>query len=135
MPILTSGMEKNAPSVAIATSQHAAIAAPPPMAPPATAAMVGLGRQAVEARQHVQQGGAERGRGTVVVAIGEVGAGAKMPAAAAKDDKSRAIIGREAPERCRKFGQHGAIEGVAAIRPVQQNRRYPARRDFHCHRL
>src|SRR5215471_4261595 len=43
MPTRTSGIEKNAVSVAIATSQQATNPAPPPIAPPCTIAIVGFG--------------------------------------------------------------------------------------------
>ena len=44
MPTRSSGIEKNAARVAIATSQQVTKPAPPPIAPPSTTATVGLGR-------------------------------------------------------------------------------------------
>ena len=69
IPTRTSGIEKNAPSVAIATSQHAANAAPPPTAPPCTTAMVGFGSVSSaastsrkEARRRLRRVRGRRGR-------------------------------------------------------------------------
>ena len=137
MPIRSSGIEKNAAGVAIATSQQVTKPAPPPIAPPSTTATVGFG-QAVEDREHVAHrisGRWPRLRLSARPARGEVGAGAEMLAGAAQDDDADIVVGGERLELIRELVEHGLVERIAALGPVEGHGRDAPGRDVDRYRL
>jgi hypothetical protein len=71
----------------------------------------------------------------LILAIRKVGTGAKMGAHAAQHGKPCRLVSRKLAERPVQLGQHGAIEGIAAIRPVQLYRRDSARGHLHGNRF
>ena len=96
MPTRTSGIEKNAPSAASTMSQQAASAAPPPTAAPCTNAMVGFGSRSSAASASTSDAWPAALR--LLRARDEIGAGAKVLAAAAKhnDPRCRRRLARSA---------------------------------------
>jgi hypothetical protein len=97
-------------------------------------------RQRIERDQHVAQRQGRLGRlsGSRVRIFGtrrKIGAGTEMAAAAAQDDYPHALVGSERGELLGQLIEHALVEGIAAIRPVEQHRRHGPRRDLDRNRL
>ena len=59
--------------------------------------------------------------GRLTAAGGEIGAGAKVPAAAAQHDDAHGVVGAQCLELIGKLIKHCLVEGVAAIGPIERD--------------
>ena len=136
MPTRTSGIEKNAARVAMATSQQVTKPAPPPTAPPSTTATVGLGRPSrIASTSRSEYLAGSGGSLCARPARRQIGAGAEMLARAAENDHAHTVVHGLRLELLAELVEHGLVERIAALGPVKCDRRDAPGRDIDRYRL